>query len=214
MTGTRSRSRPHRAGRPTADPAAPLAGDLATASPGVWIRATPVAFYGRTAHAADSRDSQADRHRQLILCRAVIAAYGGQVVVEYFDEGCRADRPWHSRPQGQALLAALSGPARQARALVAADPWCLLPRRRPPVGGAGILQQLALRRVLLVLADTGISVLTAGEYDLLGRVMSAPAGRAPLAGRVAWPSVRDRRPRGMQPDGRAAAGQFLSSELG
>jgi len=168
-----------------------------------------VAFYGRTAHAAATGDSHADRHRQLALCRAVIAAYGGQVSVEYFDEGCSADRPWRRRPQGQALLAALSGPACPVRALVAADPWRLLPRR-PPVGGTGILQQLALLRVVLVLADTGISVLAAGEYALLGRLMSGPAGSALVSGPVTSPSARDRRPR----SSRAAAGQPRGGEPG
>jgi hypothetical protein len=171
-----------------------------------------VAFYGRTARAAGSGDSHADRHRQLALCRAVIAAYGGQVNVEYFDEGCRADRPWCRRPQGQALLAALSGPACPARTLVAADPWRLLPRR-PTAGGTGILPQLALRRVVLVLADTGISVLTAGDYALLGTLMSGLAGSALVSGPVTWPSARDRWPRGTRP-GRGTAGQPRGGEPG
>ena len=192
MTGTRSRGRPRQARRPADDLAALQADDLAATGPGIRIRATPVVFYGRTAHAAGTSDSHADRHRQLALCRAVIAAYGGQVSAGYFDEGCRADRPWNRRPQGQALLAALSGPARPAWALVAADPWRLLPRR-PPAGGIGILQQLALRHVLLVLADTGISVLTAGEYALLGRLMSGPAGSV-LATRPGRLAIRPRPP--------------------
>ena len=208
MTRTRSRGRPR---RPADDPARLRAGDLTATGPGIRIPATPVAFYGRTARAAGSGDSHADRHRQLALCRAVTAAYGGQVSIEYFDEGCRADRPWRRRPQGHALLAALSGAACPARAVVAADPWRLLPRRTP-VGGTGILQQLALRRVVLVLADTGISVLTAGEYALLGRLMSGPAGGALVGGPVAWSSARDRRPRDTQPGSRAAAGQPRGGE--
>jgi len=172
-----------------------------------------VAFYGRTAHAVGSGDSQADRRRQLALCRALIAAYGGQVSVEYFDENCRADCPWHLRPQGQALLAALSGPARTAQALVTAGLWRLLPRR-PPANGTGILQQLALRRVVLVLADTGVSVLAPWDYALLGSLTSGPAGSMLLSGSVAWPSARDRRPRGKQPGGRPAAGQPRGGEPG
>jgi hypothetical protein len=172
-----------------------------------------VAFYGRTAHAAGSGDSHADRHRQLALCRAVIATYGGQVSVEYFDEGCRADCPWHLRPQGQALLAALSGPACPAGALVTADPWRLLPRR-PPADGTGILQQLAMLRVVLVLADTGISVLALGDYALLGSLTFGPAGSALLSGPVVWPSARDRRLRDRHPGRRAAAGQPRCGEPG
>ena len=114
-----------------------------------------------------------------------MAAYGGQVIAEYFDESCRADRPWNRRPQGQALLAALSGPAHPAGTLVAADPSRLLPRRTP-ADGTPILQQLAQRHVLLMLADTGISVLTAGEYALLGGLMSGPAGSVPATGLAAW----------------------------
>ncbi|MGH3405359.1 MAG: hypothetical protein ACRDRJ_23075 [Streptosporangiaceae bacterium] len=103
-----------------------LADDLAAADPQTWIRATSVAFYGRTAHAVGTWDGQAERHRQLALCRAVLTAYGGQVTALYFDESCRADHPWSCRPQGQALLATLSGPAHPAWTLVAADAWRLL----------------------------------------------------------------------------------------
>jgi hypothetical protein len=212
VTRTRSRGRPHQPCRTADDPAALLADDLATADPGIRIRATQVVFYGRTGHAAGTGGSHAEWHRQLALCRAVIAAYGGQVSSGYFDEGCRADRPWRRRPQGQALLAALSSPACPVRALVAADPWRLLPRR-PPSSGTGILQQLALRRVVLVLADTGISVLTAGEYTLLGRLISGPVGSALVSGPVAWPSARDRQPRDTRP-GRAATWQRRCGEPG
>ena len=154
MTGTRSRGRHRQPRRPEDGSAVLPADDLAAADPRTRIRATPVVFYGRTAHAAGTWDSQAERHRQLALCRAVVAAYGGQVTAVYFDEGCRADHPWSRRPQGQALLATLSGPAHPAWTLVAADAWRLLPRRTS-ADGIGILQQLAQRHVLLVLADTG-----------------------------------------------------------
>ena len=143
MTGTRTRGWPHPAGRPADDLAALLGGNPATAGPGALTGGTTVVFYGRTARPAGTSDSQADRHRQLALCRTVIAAHGGQVIAEYFDERCRGDCPWNRWPQGQALLAALSRPARPAGALVAADPSRLLPRR-PPAGGTPILQQLAL----------------------------------------------------------------------
>ena len=120
--------------RPEDDQAVLQADNLATAGPQARTRATPVVFYGRTAHAAGTSDSQAERHRQLALCRSVIAAYGGQVTTVYFDEGCRADHPWNRRPQGQALLAALSRPAHPSWTLAAADAWRLLPRRTPADG--------------------------------------------------------------------------------
>jgi hypothetical protein len=165
-----------------------LADDLAAADPQARIRATPVAFYGRTApHAAGTWDGQAEQHWQLALCRSVVATYGGQVTAPYFDESCRADHPWSCRPQGQALLATLSGPAHQPWTLVAADAWRLLPRRTP-ADGIGILQQLAQRHVLLVLADTGAAALTAGEYALLGRLMSGIASSMPATGLAAGPS--------------------------
>jgi hypothetical protein len=163
------------------------ADDLAAADPQTRIRATPMAFYGRTAHAAGTWDGQAERHRQLALCRAVVAAYCGQVTALYFDEGCRADHPWRRRPQGQALLATLSGAAHPPWTLVAADAWRLLPRRTP-ADGIGILQQLAQRDVLLVLADTGTAVLTAGEYALLGGLMSDIVSSFPATGLAGAPS--------------------------
>ena len=188
MTRTRSRGRHRQPRRPEDGSAVLQADDLAAADPETRIRATPVVFYGRTAHAAGTSESQAERHRQLALCRAAVAAYGGQVTAVYFDEGCRADHPWSRRPQGQALLATLSGPAHPAWTLVAADAWRLLPRRTP-ADGIGILQQLAQRHVLLVLADTGAAVLTAGEYALLGRLMSGIAEQraGDSAGRCAIP---------------------------
>ena len=165
-----------------------LADDLAAADPQTRIRATSVAFYGRTAHAVGTSDGQAERHRQLALCRSVVAACGGQVAAVYFDEGCRADHPLDCRPQGQALLAALSGPAHPASTLVAADAWRLLPRGAP-ADGVEILHQLAQRHVLFVLADTGAAVGTAGEYALLGGLMLGIASslRTTGAGRCATP---------------------------
>ena len=202
MTGTRTRRWPQPACWLAEDPAALLEGNLATAGRGALTRGTTVVFYGRTAHPAGTWDSQADRHRQLALCRRFIAAHGDQVIAEYFDEGCRADRPWNRRPQGQALLAELSGPARQAGALVAAAPSRLFPRR-PPAGGTPILQQLAFRQVLLMLANTGISALTAGEYHLLGDLLSGPAGSVPASGLAARASARDHQACGPRPSGRA-----------
>jgi len=202
MTGTRTRGWPHPAGRPADDLAALLGGNPASAGRGALTHGTTVVFYGRTARPAGTSDSQADRHRQLALCRRFIAAHGGPVIAEYFDEGCRADRPWNRRHQGQALLAELSRPARPPGALVAADLSRLLPRR-PPAGGTPILQQLAFRQVLLMLADTGILVRTAGEYRLLGELLSGPAGSVPASGLPARASARDRRACGPRPSRRA-----------
>jgi hypothetical protein len=158
----------------------------------------PVAFYGRTAHAAGTGDSRADRHRQLALCHAVAAAAGWQVTAEFFDEDCRAGDPWRRRPQGRSLLAALQGPGRVAGAVAVADPWCLLPRRPPP-GGTAILGRLAFRRVQLMLAGTGMVISSAEEYALLGRLLSGPVCGTPQADRAARPSVRDHRARGSLP---------------
>jgi hypothetical protein len=206
-----SRGRPRQA-RPAHDLATRLAGDLTATGAGIRIPATPVAFYGRTAHAAGTGDSQADWYRQLVLCRAVIAACGGQVVIEFFDEDCRADRPWSSRPQGRALLDILSAPDRPATALIAASPWHLLPRR-PSADGNSILQHLALHRVLLVLADTGIPALAARDYDLLGRLMSGPADSTQPDGRVTWPAAGSR-PRSTRHNGRAPTGKPGRGEPG
>jgi hypothetical protein len=152
---------------------------------------TPRWLIRLTNEVRSSRGVQADRHRQLALCRTVIAAHGGQVIAGYFDEGCRADRPWNRRPQGQALLAELSRLARPAGALVTVGPSRLLPRR-PPAAGMPILEQLAFRQVLLMFADTGISARTAREYDLLGELLSGPAGGVPASGLAARASARDR----------------------
>lgn len=179
----RARSRHRQSRTPEHASAVRLAGPLAAADPPTRIRATPVMFYGRTAHAAGTWEGQAERRRQLARCRAVVAARGGRVTAVYFDQSCRADHPWSRRPQGRALLAALSGPA-PARTLVTADAWRLLPHRTP-ADGIGILQRLAQRHVLLVLADTGVAVLTEEEYDLLGRLMSGIANGVPTIGLAA-----------------------------
>jgi hypothetical protein len=187
VSRTRSRGR-HRQARQRENGSAVLQpDDVAAADPGTRIRARPVVFYGRTTHAAGTQESQAERDRQLALCRAALAAHGGQVTAVYFDEGCRADHPWSRRPHGQALLTTLSGPAHPAWTLVAADPWRFLPRRTP-ADGIAILQQLAQRHILLMLADTGVVLLTAEEYALLGRLMSGIASNVPATALAAAPS--------------------------
>ena len=187
MSGTRSRGRPRQPRQREDGSAALQADDLAAADPEARIGARPVVFYGRTAHAAGTPESQAERDRQLALCRAAVAAHGGQVTSVYFDEGCRADHPWSRRLHGQALLTTLSGPAHPAWTVVAADAWRLLPRRTP-ADGIAILQQLAQRHILLMLADTGVVLLTGEEYALLGRLMSGIAGSVPTTALAAMPS--------------------------
>jgi hypothetical protein len=204
MTGTNPRGRPRQDGRITGDSTTRAASGPGAADPDTSPGAVPAAFYGRTACAAGTRDSQADRHRQLALCRAVATACGAWVTAEFFDEDCRADDPWQHRPQGRSLLAALSGPPRPAGAVVVADPWRLLPRRPAP-GEPGILARLAFRRVQLVLADSGLVISTAEEYALLGRLLTGPAASAPPGGATSWPSFRDRRARRSRP-GQPAAG--------
>ena len=157
MTGLNPRGRPHQADRIADDSTTPAADGPGTADRDSSLRAMSAAFYGRTAHAAGTGDSQADRYRQLALCRAVAAACGAWVTAEFFDEDCRAGYPWPDRPQGRSLLAALAGPGGPAGAVVVADPWRLLPRRPVP-GGTRILAQLAFRRVQLVLADSGMVI--------------------------------------------------------
>jgi hypothetical protein len=185
--------------KPSGDSAPRAESGPGTAAQNSPPRAVPVAFYGRTAHAAGTGDSRADRHRQLALCHAVAAARGWQITAEFFDENCRADCPWWCRPQGQSLLAALSGHGRVTAAVAVADPWCLLPRRPVP-GGTAILAWLAVRRVPLVLAGTGMVISATEEYDLLGRLLTIPPG-----GSASRPSVRDHRARGSLPR-RPAAG--------
>jgi len=198
MTGKKPSGRPHQAGRAAGESATRAESGPGTAAPNSPPRAVPVAFYGRTAHAAGTGDSRADRHRQLALCHAVAAARGWQITAEFFDEDCRAGCPWWCRPQGRSLLAALSGPGRVTATMAVADPWCLLPRRPVP-GGTAILAWLAVRRVLLALAGTGMVISAAEEYALLGSLLTIPPG-----GSASRPSVRDHRARGGLPRQHAA----------
>jgi hypothetical protein len=198
MTGKNPPSRPQPAGRPAGDSVTRTKSGPGTAGPDGPPQAVPVAFYGRTAHAAGTGDSRADRHRQLALCHAVAAARGWQVTAKFFDEDCRAGYPWQRRPQGRCLLAALSGPGRVAGAVAVADPWCLLPRCPVP-GGTAILARLASRGVQLLLADSGMVISSAGEYALLGRLLTGPFSGPPPGGSTSRLSVRDHRARGSLP---------------
>jgi len=91
MTGTHSRGRSRPTAQIAGDHTSWPAGGPAAAGPGIG-RALPVMFHGRTARDVASPDSQAECARQLATCREVIADYGGQVTVEYFDESCRPTR--------------------------------------------------------------------------------------------------------------------------
>jgi hypothetical protein len=198
MTGKCPPGRPHEAGRPAGGSMTRAGSGPGAAGPDSPPWAVPVAFYGRTACAAGSVDSRADRYRQLALCHAVVAARGWRLTAEFFDEDCRAGYPWRRRPQGRALLAALQAPGRVAGAVAVADPWRLLPRRPVP-GGTAILGRLAFRQVLLVLAGTGMVISSAEEYALLGRLLTGPPCGAPHGGSASRPSVRDHRARGSLP---------------
>ena len=129
MTGMDAGGRPRQA-VPLADGSTTRAANgLGTADGNSSVLALPVAFYGRTANAAGTGDSRADRHRQLALRRAVAAACGARAATECLDEDRRADSPWQCRPPGRSLLAALSAPGPVAATVVVAGPSCLLPRR-------------------------------------------------------------------------------------
>ena len=129
MTGMDSGGRPRQAGPLADDSTTRAANGLGTADGNSPVLAVPVAFYGRTANAAGTGDSRAERHRQLALRRTVAAACGARVATEFFDEDRRADSLWRCRPPGRSLLAALSVPDRVAAKVAIAGPSCLLPRR-------------------------------------------------------------------------------------
>ena len=181
MSRTRSRGRHRRpqSRRLEGDPAALRADGLAAADPGIRIGATPAVFCGRAAHVTGARESRTGRHRQLTVCRAAVAARGGQETAVYLDKGCRADHP---RSRRALLSAHRAGPAVPAWTRATAGAWHLLPRPAP-ADGTGILPQLAQRHVLLMQADTSNAALTAQEHALPGRLMSGitsgAAGAAP-----------------------------------
>jgi hypothetical protein len=195
MTGKSPPGRPSPAGRPDGDSETRAASGMGTADPSSPPQAIPVAFYGQSDCAARTCDNRADQYQQLALCQAVAAACGWQMTAEFFDEDCRAGCSRQRRPQGRALLAALSQPGHVAGAVAVANPWCLLPRRPVP-GGTAILARLAFRQVLLVLAGTGMVTRSAEEYALLGRLLIGLPCGAPRGGSASRLSVRDHRARG------------------
>ncbi len=80
---------------------------------------TRFAFYGRTSTLGhQDRASSRGWQREVADC---LVAGRGEVVVEFFDEGCSRRRPWSSRPEAAALLAELSSPARRFDAVVVGE---------------------------------------------------------------------------------------------
>jgi hypothetical protein len=195
MTGKSPPGRPHRAGRPDGDSQTRSASGMGTAHLDSPPQALPVAFYWWSDCAAGTCDNRADQYQQLALCQAVAAARGWQVTAEFFDEDCRAGYSWQRRPQGRALLAALSESGHVAGAVAVANLWCPLPRRAVP-GDTAILARFAFRQVLLVLAGTGMVTRSAEEYGLLGRLLSGLPCGVPRGGNASRLSVRDHRARG------------------
>lgn len=203
MTGMDSGGRPRQAGPLADDSTTRAANGLGAADRNSSVLAVPAAFYGRTADAAGTGDSRADRHRQLALCRAVAAACGAWVATEFFDEDCRADSP---------LAVPAGGPVPAGRALRARSRGRDSGGRGPVVPaspapeGTGIPARLAFQRVQLVLADSGVMNGSAEEYALPGRLPAGPTYGAPPGGGDSWPSARGQRARGSQP-GQPAAGR-------
>jgi site-specific DNA recombinase len=79
------------------------------------------AFVGRCS-TEDQQDPESSRAWQLARAEALIASHGGEIVAEYFDAGMSRSVPWKRRPQGCALLDALSDPFRGFDAVVIGEP--------------------------------------------------------------------------------------------
>ncbi len=79
------------------------------------------AFYGRVS-TEDQQDPGASRGWQLARARALIEPHGGEIVVEFFDEGQSRSLPWKRRPAATSLLAALRDPGRGFEAIVVGEP--------------------------------------------------------------------------------------------
>ena len=193
MTGMDSGGRPRQAGPLADDSTTRAAKGLGMADGNRSVLAVPVAFYGRTADAAGTGDSRADRHQQLALRRAVAAACAAWVATEFFDEDRRADSPWWCRPPGRSLLAALSAPGRVAATVVVAGPSCLLPgARRHWHPGSARIPACAARASRLWPDDR-----LGREYALLGRLRPLHrTGRHPAAGEQG-PALRPVLPGGL-----------------
>jgi len=134
------------------------------------------AFYGRIAR-IDVADTDAERQWQRQCCSAAAADRGGQITAWFFDAACPADMPFPSRSQGRALLAALNGPVWRIDAVVAADATRLLPRQP----SHGVPAWLDAWHTPLLLADTGITISSPLEFDLIAGIL-LDLGRPPRRG--------------------------------
>jgi hypothetical protein len=138
------------------------------------------AFYGRTAR-TDAADTEVERHWQQRCCRAAAAARGGQITAWFFDTACPAGMPLASRPQGRALLAALTGPRRRIDAVVTWDAARLLPRQPSP--DTSVPGWPGAWDTPLLLAGTGLMISSPQEYDLITGILLGP-GRPPPRGQA------------------------------
>lgn len=151
------------------------------------------AFYGRIAR-NDTADAIAARQWQEGRCRAAAAARGAQITAWFFDTACRADQPLASRPAGIALLARIADPDRRADAVITQNADRVLPRRN--IGAAyAVCSLLAARHAPLLLADTGIVICSAEDFDLIAGVLLGTSrhavrprpGNGQVTGRVRGP---------------------------
>lgn len=143
-------------------------------------RAARFAVYGRIAR-NEVADACAARYWQEDRCRAVAVPCGGQITGWFFDTPCRADVPAPDRPQGRALLAMLAGLHRRVSAVITADAYRVLPRRQ---AGAGIPGWHPAWHAPLLLADTGFTIRSPQDYDLMAGLLFG-AGRPPGRGQAA-----------------------------
>jgi DNA invertase Pin-like site-specific DNA recombinase len=79
------------------------------------------AFYGRVS-TEDRQDPASSRAWQIRRATDLIAADGGQIVIEYFDIGQSRSLPWQRRPEAARLLEVLADPNRGFDAVVIGEP--------------------------------------------------------------------------------------------
>lgn len=77
------------------------------------------AFYGRMS-TEDYQDRVSSLRWQLDFARELVGGHG-RIVAEFFDIGYSRRRPWHSRPEAAALLAAMTDPDRGFEAIVVGE---------------------------------------------------------------------------------------------